>query len=108
MISQVFDEQARHLGTMHPPVSMNEPKGFANALKDGANAVLVDAIPVCMGMTCQHVIFNAELFEKCAKAYVLAVSTGKTVTTLPWWVSQIANGRLRKDELRAAMKSASN
>jgi len=44
---------------------------------------------------------NAELFEKCAKAYTLAEATGARITHLPWWVAFIANGRLMKDEKRA-------
>lgn len=106
VMAQTFDEQARHLGHMRGPVERMAPGELDDALGGGANAVLIQGMPVCMGTTCQRMVFNAELFEKCAKAYVLAASTGKTVTTLPWWVCRIANGRLRKDERRAAARFA--
>lgn len=106
VMAQAFDEQARHLGRMRGPVERMAPGELADALGGGANAVLIQGMPVCMGTTCQRMVFNAELFEKCAKAYVLAASTGRTVTTLPWWVCRIANGRLRKDQRRAAERFA--
>jgi len=105
-LPQVFDEQARHLGTMRGPVGKLSSAALADALAAGANSVLVEGVPVCMGTTCQRMVFNAELFEKCAKAYVLAASTGQKVTTLPWLVTRIANGRMRKDERRAAERFA--
>jgi hypothetical protein len=106
VLPQVFDEQARHLGTMRGPVAKLSGAALADALATGANSVLVEGVPVCMGTTCQRMVFNAELFEKCAKAYVLAASTGGQVTTLPWLVTRIANGRMRKDERRAAERFA--
>jgi hypothetical protein len=51
-------------------------------------------------------VLNAELLEKCAKAYVLAAATGQPVPTLPWWVCKIAIGRLHKDQRRAAERFA--
>jgi len=101
-----FDEQARHLGRMRAPVERMAPGELAAALGGGANVVTIQGVPVCMGTTCQRMVLNAELFEKCAKAYVLAASTGHAVTTLPWWVCRIANGRLRKDQQRAALRFA--
>lgn len=106
VLPPAFDEQARHLGRMRGPVKSIAPGELAAALGDGANVVMIQGVPVCMGTTCQRMIFNAELFEKCAKAYVLAASTGHAVTTLPWWVCRIANGRLRKDQRRAALRFA--
>ena len=101
-----FDEQARHLGRMGgaaPDITTRELQAsFAN----GANAALVGNLPVCLGTTCQRVVLNAELLEKCAKAYVLAAATGQTVSTLPWWVGAIAMGRLRKDQRQAAERFA--
>jgi ribulose-5-phosphate 4-epimerase/fuculose-1-phosphate aldolase len=101
-----FDEQARHLGRMRGPASAVAARALASAIGTGANAVLIDAVPVCLGTTCQRMVLNAELFEKCAKAYVLAACTGQAVTTLPWWVCRIAIGRLRKDQSRAAQRFA--
>jgi ribulose-5-phosphate 4-epimerase/fuculose-1-phosphate aldolase len=101
-----FDEQARHLGRMRGPAAAATDQSLASAIGTGANAVLIDGMPVCLGTTCQRMVLNAELFEKCAKAYVLAACTGQAVTTLPWWVCRIAIGRLRKDQSRAAQRFA--
>ena len=97
---QVFDEQARHLGPMGSP---RRVQGNAGAMWGGrGNVALVDGFPVCLGMTAMRLALNAELFEKCAKAYVLAVAGGGRVRALPWIVRLVANRRLAKDEQRAA------
>jgi hypothetical protein len=88
---QVFDEQARHLGGM----------GDAAA---GGNVRLMDGLPVCLGSTATRLALNAELFEKCAKAWVLAVATGGRVAPLPWFVRVIANRRLARDQREAARR----
>jgi ribulose-5-phosphate 4-epimerase/fuculose-1-phosphate aldolase len=105
VLPMLFDEQARHLGRMRGPVTRTDGPAFERALADaiggGANAVVVKGIPIRLGITCQRMVFNSELFEKCAKAFVLASATGTPVTQIPWWVSKIATGRLRKDERNA-------
>ena len=95
----VFDEQVRHLGRM--PVAQAHRAGWAAALRQGGNVVLVDGQPLVLGMTPTRLALNAELFEKCAKAYVLAAATGGRIKSLPWIVRHVANGRLMKDEKRA-------
>lgn len=109
-LPMLFDEQARHLGRMLHSVTETSGRRFerqlASALSGGANAVIVGGVPVRLGSSCQRMVFNAELFEKCAKAFVLASATGKPITRIPWWVSRIANGRLRKDERAAAAQFA--
>ena len=100
----VFDEQARHLGIMGAAVS--GAAGLAASLRAGGNALVVAGRPACFGATCQRLVLNAELFEKCAKACVLAMAAGGTPKPLPWWVRRIANGRLMKDERRAAQAFA--
>jgi ribulose-5-phosphate 4-epimerase/fuculose-1-phosphate aldolase len=102
VIPQVFDEQARHLGRMGPAVT--EVRRIAHSLREGGSVVLMQGLPVCLGMTPTRMALNAELFEKCAKAYVLAVSSGARVKSLPWIVPFIANGRLRKDTRRAIQR----
>jgi ribulose-5-phosphate 4-epimerase/fuculose-1-phosphate aldolase len=101
-----FDEQARHLGRMPQAVPAVTASELRRSLADGTNSLLVGNLPVCLGTTCQRLVLNAELFEKCAKAYVLAAATGERVGKLPWWVSAIATGRLRKDQRRAAERFA--
>jgi hypothetical protein len=100
----VFDEQVRHLGRM--PLAQTRRAGWAASLRQGGNAVLVDGQPLVLGMTPTRLTLNAELFEKCAKAYVLAAATGGPIRELPWIVRHVANGRLMKDERRAAERVA--
>ena len=98
-LPQVFDEQARHIGPMAPAVTQYADIG--RALHKGGNALIWRGRPLCLGTTCTRMALNAELFEKCAKAFVLAAATGGSVETLPWLVRHIANSRLHKDERRA-------
>lgn len=100
----VFDEQVRHLGRMAPPQAGH---GLGQALAAGGNAVLVQGRPLVLGMTGARLALNAELFEKCAKAYVLAAASGGRIKPLPWIVRYVANGRLMKDQRRAGERVAS-
>jgi hypothetical protein len=99
---QVFDEQARHLGPMAPPVQ--DAADLVRALHGGGNVLLVQRRPVCLGTTAARMVLNAELFEKCATAYVLAAAAGGPVRPLPWLVRAIANRRLHKDARRARQR----
>jgi hypothetical protein len=101
-LPQVFDEQARHLGPMGP-AAVNE-FGIPQGLAAGGNVLLVQGRPLCLGTTGTRLALNAELFEKCAKAFVLAAASGGRVRPLPWWVRAIANRRLMKDERAAAQR----
>jgi hypothetical protein len=101
---QVFDEQARHLGPMGPAAAGLHEIG--SSLRQGGNVLLLQGRPVCLGMTAMRLALNSELFEKCAKAYVLAVAGGGRVKPLPWIVRLVANRRLYKDEQRATERFA--
>lgn len=101
---QVFDEQARHLGPMGPAAT--ELSELAQSLRKGGNVLMVQGRPACIGMTAMRLALNAELFEKCAKAYVLAAAGGGRVRALPWIVRFVANRRLYKDEQRATQRFA--
>jgi len=101
----LFDEQARHLGIMRA-TSSAAGMDLREVLREGGNGLLVDALPICLGVNCARMIFNAELLEKCAKAYVLATAAGGSVKPLPWWVRHIANRRLLRDERQAAKRFA--
>lgn len=95
----LFDEQARHIGHMGVPAASVQE--IAAALQRGGNAVLINGVPVTLGTTGTRMALNAQLFEKCAKAFTLAKASGAKMTLLPWWVVWVANGRLIKDEQRA-------
>ncbi|MBV1788479.1 hypothetical protein KQ940_10460 [Marinobacterium sp. D7] len=99
MMPQLFDEQARHIGPMPQPI--DRKSRLESALRPGGNVLLWGGLPLCLGITYTRLALNAELFEKCAKAYVLAAATGGRIKSLPWWVRRIANGRLAKDQARA-------
>ena len=101
----VFDEQARHLGITRAVVNAT-PATLRGVLRYGGNSLLVGSLPVCLGVNCLRLTLNVELLEKCAKAYVLAKAAGDGVKPLPWWVRRIANGRLLRDERRAAHRFA--
>ena len=99
----VFDEQARHIGRSWAPSSAAQLSG---ALEAGGNAGLVDGRLLAIGVTRNRMLFNAELFEKCAMAYVLARLGGGRVKHVPWWVRLIAGRRLTKDQANAAASHA--
>lgn len=93
----LFDEQARHIG--RPWQSKNTLK---TKLATGGNAGMNDGQLLVLGVTPRRMLFNAELYEKCAKAATLAHATHMPVHTLPWWVRRIAESRLRADQKRSA------
>jgi ribulose-5-phosphate 4-epimerase/fuculose-1-phosphate aldolase len=103
----LFDEQLRHLGWNVPqiaaPASLPEAR---RRLAGGGNAFGVGNQVLCLGMTGERLVFNAELLEKSAKAFVLASATGLGVTKIPWLVQWIATRRLRRDQKRAAASYA--
>ncbi|AZE88719.1 hypothetical protein [Pseudomonas orientalis] len=95
----LFDEQARHIGHMGVPAASIQD--IATALQRGGNAALIKGVPAVLGTTGTRMAMNAQLFEKCAKAFTLAKASGARMTLLPWWVVRVANSRLMKDEKRA-------
>ncbi|OWQ45735.1 hypothetical protein CDL60_17875 [Roseateles noduli] len=95
----VFDEQIRQLGHMARPTE--DLAQLPGALADGGNVALHAGQVLLLGMTPSRLALNAELFEKCAKAWVPATAAGAKLRTLPWIVRHVANGRLLKEEERA-------
>lgn len=97
----VFDEQARHLGATPPGT---DACGLAQALASGGNAAVVDGRLLILGVTPNRMLFNAELFEKCARAYLLARGEPpvRKVHLVPFWVRWIAGRRLARDQANAA------
>lgn len=95
----VFDEQIRQLGHMARPT--DDLSQLPAALADGGNVALHAGKVLLLGMTSSRLALNAELFEKCAKAWIPATASGAKLRTLPWLVRHVANGRLMKEEARA-------
>ena len=101
----VFDEQVRHLGSRVERLSLNSEEfdtASLSALRRGGNAFLLGEEAVCLGFCKDRVIFNAELLEKCAQAYVLASLCEMPIRPVPSYVRLIAGQRLRADQKRAA------
>ena len=105
LLPPLFDEQVRHIGSSAGPLP-DERNAHCDmvrkAFRRGANAALLGEQLLCLGMTCDRVLFNTELYEKCAQAYVIAKASGNRIGFIPVWVRLIANHRLLKDERRAA------
>lgn len=101
----LFDEQLRHIGPAGV-ARLNETELCSQLIKDafrrGRNAALLGEGLICLGMTCERAVFNAELFEKCAQAFVISRAAGFRASTIPRWVQIIATRRLSRDERRAA------
>lgn len=93
----VFDEQARQMGA-----SVERLDERLHRLRRGANVFLYGDDVLCLGMTRDRCVFNCELLEKCAQAYVLATATGRKIRRIPWFVRLIAGRRLLKDERKSA------
>jgi len=101
----LFDEQARHIGAPAKPLADTTIAGadvVRKTFSRGKNAVLLGERLLCLGMTCERVLCNTELYEKCAQAYVIAHASGNRIRVIPGWVRLIANRRLLRDEYRAA------
>jgi ribulose-5-phosphate 4-epimerase/fuculose-1-phosphate aldolase len=105
LLPPLFDEQVRHIGTSAGPLqdanSVNKDI-LTKTLGQGSNAALAGEQLLCLGMTCDRVIFNAELYDKCARAYVIATESGGRIERIPLWVRWIANRRLLRNERDAA------
>ncbi len=102
----LFDEQARHIGEIASPVAAGDTVGLIRALAPGGNVAVYGARRICLGTTGERMVGNAEVFDKCALAFVVARATGQRLATIPWWVQAIAGHRLRRDQRRAARSFA--
>lgn len=105
-IPALFDEQARHIGSAGKPIPVGRSARLLRALEGGSNVAIYGDRRICIGTTPNRVVFNAELFEKCAKAFVIAHAGGGRIRELPVWVRYIAGVRLRRDQKRAASSYA--
>ncbi|MBN1662117.1 MAG: class II aldolase/adducin family protein [Deltaproteobacteria bacterium] len=89
-IPALFDEVSFALGPMVeiiPYALSGTPELAENVgtkLSNQANAYIIQNHGIlALGKTLQEAVLHAELLEKVAHIYYLALSTGKTVTTLP-------------------------
>lgn len=100
-IPVVFDEQARHIGEAFSAASS---AGLPQALRDAGNAGIVGGRLLVLGVTPSRMIYNAELFEKSARAFLIARGSAQArrIHRIPWWVRLIAGRRLRRDQAQAA------
>ena len=105
LLPPIFDEQVRHIGSSASPLpDVDSVHGnmVRKTFKQGANAALLGERLLCLGMTCDRVLYNTELYEKCAQAYVIARAASNQIGLIPMWVRLIANHRLLRDERRVA------
>mgnify|MGYP001826297685 FL=1 len=98
----LFDDQARYVGRMKSSADHGDSAALIDAVSDGANIAIFGQQRLCLGVTPERIVFNAELFEKCAMAFVIAHSSGRPVRRVPWWVQLIAGSRLKRDQKRGA------
>jgi ribulose-5-phosphate 4-epimerase/fuculose-1-phosphate aldolase len=106
----MFDEQVRHLGSRidHLHAQGGElTSASVNLLRRGGNAFLIGQDAVCFGFDSDRAVLNAELFEKCVQAYVLARLTGLPMRPIPFYVRHIAAKRLRDEQKRTASNTIS-
>jgi ribulose-5-phosphate 4-epimerase/fuculose-1-phosphate aldolase len=89
-IPALFDEVSLSLGPLIEIVpyafsgSPELARNVGRTVVGGANACIIQNHGiVAMGKTLDEAILHAELLEKVAQIYYLALSTGKAVTTLP-------------------------
>lgn len=113
-IPALFDEVSFSLGhavEVIPYALSGSPELAANVgemLSNNANAYIIQNHGILsLGKNLDKAILHAELLEKIAHIYCLALSTGKTVGTLPSSVIDLA-AMLRNADVQEAMKKSGN
>ena len=107
-IPALFDEQARFLGRsveiipyapsgtgMLKQTVAKHVRGHNNAFMLQNHGALV------FGDDMARAVFNVEILEKCALAYLLAICTERKVSKIPLAVREIAFNKLRQDQKKA-------
>jgi ribulose-5-phosphate 4-epimerase/fuculose-1-phosphate aldolase len=102
----IFDEQLRQLGWEVRQIAPSALSDSRSRLASGANAFGLGSQVLSLGMTAERLVFNAELLEKCCKAYLLASAADMPVRKIPWLVRWVATSRLFKEQKRAAASFA--
>jgi L-ribulose-5-phosphate 4-epimerase len=115
-IPALFDEVAFSLGQMVEIVpyalsgSPDLVNNVAGKLSNNANAYIIQNHGIlALGKNLDKAILNAELLEKVAHIYYLALSTGKPINTLPESIVELV-AVVRNSEVKEAMgkKQAKN
>jgi ribulose-5-phosphate 4-epimerase/fuculose-1-phosphate aldolase len=104
-IPALFDEQVRFLGRSVDIIPY-APSGTGflknnvqKQVKNGNNAFILQNHGVLvLGVDVERAIHNMALLEKCALAYLLALTTEKKVYKIPLPIREIAFARLKADE----------
>jgi ribulose-5-phosphate 4-epimerase/fuculose-1-phosphate aldolase len=111
-IPALFDEVSFALGQtieVIPYALSGSPELAANVggmLSNNANAYIIQNHGIlALGKNLDKAILHAELLEKIAHIYCLALSTGKSVCTLPASVAELA-AVLRNSDVQEAMKKS--
>ncbi len=112
-IPALFDEVSFALGQIIdviPYALSGSPELAANVggkLSNNANAYLIQNHGIlALGKNLDKAILHAELLEKVAHIYCLALSTGKPVGTLPASIAEFA-AAIRNSEVQEALKKSS-
>ncbi len=108
-VPALFDEQVRHLGRRIPLVPY-APSGtgflrnaVARAVRDGNNAYILGSHgALCLGIDMVRAEHNAEILEKVAVAYLVALCAEGKARKIPLLVREIAFAKLKADEAKAA------
>jgi L-ribulose-5-phosphate 4-epimerase len=108
-IPALFDEQARFLGRQVAVIPY-APSGtgmlrdtIARHVRDDNNAyMLANHGALVFGHDMLRAVHNVELLEKCALAYLLALTTERRVSRIPLVVRELAFARLRADQKKYA------
>jgi L-ribulose-5-phosphate 4-epimerase len=104
-IPALFDEQVRFMGR-EVKIIPYEPSGtialsqkVAQWCSDKSNAyIMANHGALLFGGDMERAAHNVAVLEKCALAYLLALCTGVTVSTIPLEAREIAFARLIKDQ----------
>lgn len=111
-IPALFDEVAFALGEsveVAPYALSGSPElaaGVAGKLKNNANAYIIQNHGIIvLGKNLDKAVLAAELLEKVAHIYYLALSTGKPVTLLPDSIREIVRGLRAYDVEKAGTKA---
>jgi L-fuculose-phosphate aldolase len=104
----LFDEQARFLGRSveivpyGPSGTSFLTKRVVKAVKSNNNAYIMKNHGVlCFGHYLERAAHNVEIVEKCAQAYLMALSTGCKVNKIPLAIREIAFSKLRSDQKKS-------